>query len=424
MKHLKSLLPVALISLSAALPSVSNATDLTISCGAVGAELQLCKEAVEEWSKQTGNNVEVVSTPNSATERLSFYQQILSAQSTDIDIIQIDMVWPGMLAKHLMDLRDVLPANATQGYFQAQVDNATVNGRLVTMPWFTDSGLLYYRKDLLEKYNKQVPQTWEEMTATARDVQQAERNAGNANAWGYIFQGRAYEGLTCNALEWISSQPQGGLINQRGDIVVNSQASRAALTLAKSWVGDISPRGVLNYTEEEGRGVFQSGNALFMRNWPYVWALVQSQDSAVKDKVGVAPLPRGGETGEHASTLGGWGLAVSRYSAHPKLAAELVSYLSSAQEQKRRALKGGYNPVIESLYQDPELLAAMPYYAQLHSILNAGVVRPAAITADRYPRVSNAFFDRVHGVLAGELPVDQALAELESELTRIKRRNW
>ncbi len=289
MKHLKSLLPVALITLSAALPSVSNATDLTISCGAVGAELQLCKEAVETWSKQTGNNVEVVSTPNSATERLSFYQQILSAQSTDIDIIQIDMVWPGMLAKHLMDLREVLPANATQGYFPAQVDNATVNGRLVTMPWFTDSGLLYYRKDLLEKYNKPVPHTWEEMTATARDVQQAERSAGNANLWGYIFQGRAYEGLTCNALEWISSQPQGGLINQRGDIVVNSQASRAALTLAKSWVGDISPRGVLNYTEEEGRGVFQSGNALFMRNWPYVWALVQSQDSAVKDQVGVAP---------------------------------------------------------------------------------------------------------------------------------------
>ncbi|MFV3017415.1 extracellular solute-binding protein, partial [Pseudomonas sp. KHB2.9] len=281
MKQLKSLLPAALLTLCTGLPGVSSAADLTISCGAVGAELQLCKEAVEAWSKQTGNNVEVVSTPNSATERLSFYQQILSAQSSDIDIIQIDMVWPGMLAKHLMDLREVLAPDATQGYFQAQIDNATVNGRLVTMPWFTDSGLLYYRKDWLEKYNKPVPQTWEEMTATAKEVQQAERNAGNPNVWGYIFQGRAYEGLTCNALEWISSQPEGGLVTPQGDIVVNSPASRAALTLAKSWVGDISPRGVLNYTEEEGRGVFQSGNALFMRNWPYVWALVQSPDSAV-----------------------------------------------------------------------------------------------------------------------------------------------
>jgi len=424
MKRLKSFLPAALISVFCGLPSLSSAADLTISCGAVGAELQLCKEAVEAWSKQTGNHVNVVSTPNSATERLSFYQQILSAQSSDLDIIQIDMVWPGMLSSHLMDLREVLPANATEGYFQAQVDNATVNGRLVTMPWFTDSGLLYYRKDLLDKYNKPVPQTWEEMTTTAKEVQLAERNAGNANAWGYVFQGRAYEGLTCNALEWISSQPGGGLVSLQGDIVVNNQASRAALTLAKSWIGDISPRGVLNYTEEEGRGVFQSGNALFMRNWPYAWALVQSPDSAVKDKVGVAPLPRGGATGSHASTLGGWGLAVSRYSAQPKLAAELVSYLTSAQQQKHRALVGAYNPVIKSLYQDPELLAAMPYYSQLHSILNDGVMRPAAITAARYPRVSNAFFDQVHGVLAGELPVDQALVDLESELTRIKRRNW
>jgi len=424
MKQLKSLLPVALLTLCAGLPALSTAANLTISCGAVGAELQLCKEAVEAWSKQTGNSVEVVSTPNSATERLSFYQQILGAQSSDIDIIQIDMVWPGMLAQHLTDLREVLPTNATQGYFQAQVDNATVNGRLVTMPWFTDSGLLYYRKDLLAKYHKPVPQTWEEMTATAREIQQAERDAGNANAWGYVFQGRAYEGLTCNALEWISSYPQGGLVTPQGDIVVNSQASRTALALARSWVGDISPPGVLNYTEEEGRGVFQSGNALFMRNWPYVWALVQNPDSAIKDKVGVAPLPRGGMTGSHASTLGGWGLAVSRYSAHPQLAADLVSYLTSAQQQKHRALVGAYNPVIESLYQDPELLAAMPYYSQLHEILNDGVMRPAAITAARYPRVSNAFFDQVHGVLAGEVPVDQALVALESELTRLKRRNW
>ena len=207
MSRLKSILPTALLAICTGLPALASAADLTISCGAVGAELQLCKDGVEAWSKQTGHKVEVVSTPNSATERLSFYQQILSAQSADIDIIQIDVVWPGMLANHLLDLRTVLAKNATQGYFQAQLDNATVAGRLVSMPWFTDSGLLYYRKDLLEKHGKSVPQTWDELTATARTIQQAERDAGNANLWGYVFQGRAYEGLTCNALEWIGSQP-------------------------------------------------------------------------------------------------------------------------------------------------------------------------------------------------------------------------
>lgn len=424
MKLLRSLAPAAVLALCAGLPAMAAAAKLTISCGAVGAELQLCREGVEAWSKQTGHSVEVVSTPNSATERLSFYQQILSAQSADIDIIQIDVVWPGMLANHLLDLNEVLPAESTQGYFQAQLDNATVDGRLVSMPWFTDSGLLYYRKDLLEKHAKPVPQTWDELTLTARQIQQAERDAGNANLWGYVFQGRAYEGLTCNALEWISSHPGGALIDEQGQIAIDSAATRQALNLAKSWVGDIAPQGVLNYTEEEGRGVFQSGNALFMRNWPYAWALAQSADSAVKDKVGIAPLPKGGEAGKHASTLGGWGLSISRYSANPELAGELVAYLTSAQQQKRRALVGGYNPVIESLYQDPELLAAMPYYSELHAILNDGVMRPASITGARYPRVSNALFDRVHGVLAGELPVDQAVTELGSELKRIKRRTW
>lgn len=424
MKLLRSLVPTAALAVCTGLPALAAAAQLTISCGAVGAELQLCREGVEAWSKQTGHSVEVVSTPNSATERLSFYQQILSAQSADIDIIQIDVVWPGMLANHLLDLHEVLPADATRGYFQAQLDNATVDGRLVTMPWFTDSGLLYYRKDLLEKYAKPVPQTWAELTATAKQIQQAERDAGNANLWGYVFQGRAYEGLTCNALEWIGSHPGGALIDAQGQIAIDSAATRQALSLAQSWVGDISPRGVLNYTEEEGRGVFQSGNALFMRNWPYAWALVQSPDSAIKDRVGIAPLPKGGEAGKHASTLGGWGLSISRYSAEPKLAGELVAYLTSAQQQKRRALVGAYNPVIESLYQDPELLAAMPYYSQLHAILNDGVMRPAAITAERYPRVSNALFDRVHGVLSGEATVDQAVSDLHSDLKRIKRRNW
>ncbi|WPC06841.1 ABC transporter substrate-binding protein [Pseudomonas benzenivorans] len=424
MKPFSSLLPAAVLAVAAGLPALAAAEKLTISCGAVGAELQLCREGVEAWSKQTGHSVEVVSTPNSATERLSFYQQILSAQSSDIDIIQIDVVWPGMLANHLLDLNEVLPTASTQGYFQAQLDNATVAGRLVTLPWFTDSGLLYYRKDLLEQYGKPVPQTWDELTATAKAIQQAERDAGNANMWGYVFQGRAYEGLTCNALEWIGSHPGGALIDPQGQIAVDSPATRQALSLAKSWVGDISPRGVLNYTEEEGRGVFQSGNAVFMRNWPYVWALAQSADSAVKDKVAIAPLPKGGPDGKHASTLGGWGLSISRYSAQPKLAGELVAYLTSAREQKHRALVSAYNPVIESLYQDPELLAAMPYYSDLHAILSDGVMRPASITGDRYPRVSNALFDRVHGVLAGETPVDQAVSELHGELKRIKRRSW
>ncbi|ARS52266.1 ABC transporter substrate-binding protein [Kushneria konosiri] len=402
-----------------------QAADLTISCGAVGAELQLCKSGVERWEAQTGNSVEVVSTPNSATERLSLYQQILNARSSDIDVFQIDVVWPGMLAPHLIDLKEYLPQNATDGFFGAIVDNNTVEGRLVAMPWFTDAGILYYRKDLLEKYDLEVPTTWAELTEAAQTVQAGERDAGQKDFWGYVFQGRAYEGLTVNALEWIASYPDGGtIVDEDGEITVNNPQAVKALSHAAGWINDISPQGVLNYTEEEARGVFQSGNALFMRNWPYAWDLVQSEQSSIRDKVEVAPLPAGGEDGQSAGVLGGWNLAVSRYSDHPDMAADLVAFLASPEEQKRRAIEGAYNPTIEALYQDPEVLAAVPFFGTLYDTFVSAVPRPAAVTGDNYPRVSNAFFNTVHEVLSGRVTADQGLESLEGELERIKRRRW
>ncbi|MDX1557714.1 MAG: ABC transporter substrate-binding protein, partial [Marinobacter sp.] len=119
-----------------------QAKTITISCGAVGAEKQLCEEGTQAWADQTGHEVKVVSTPNSATERLSLYQQLLAAQSEDVDIFQIDVVWPGMLAQHLVDLSEY--TNGAEGaHFESLVQNNTVDGRLVAMPWFTDAGVLY-----------------------------------------------------------------------------------------------------------------------------------------------------------------------------------------------------------------------------------------------------------------------------------------
>ncbi|WP_353981232.1 ABC transporter substrate-binding protein [Salinicola endophyticus] len=402
-----------------------QAADLTISCGAVGAELTLCKEGVARWEAQSGHSVEVVSTPNSATERLSLYQQILNARSGDIDVFQIDVVWPGMLAPHLIDLNEYLPKGTTDDFFEAIVDNNTVDGRLVAMPWFTDAGVLYYRKDLLDKYGLAVPTTWEQLTEAARTVQAGERQAGHKDFWGFVFQGRAYEGLTVDALEWIASYPDGGtIVDDAGDITIDNPQAAKALTLAASWIGDISPQGVLNYTEEESRGVFQSGNALFMRNWPYAWDLVQSEQSDIRDKVGVVALPAGGADGHSAAVLGGWNLAVSRYSEHPQMAADLVAFLTSPAEQKRRAIEGAYNPTLPALYKDKEVLAAVPFFGTLYTTFTSAIPRPSAVTGDKYPRVSNAFFNTVHEVLSGKVDAAQGLASLQSELERIKRRRW
>lgn len=407
------------IAVLSCLSAASQAATLKISCGAVGQELELCKQAVAQWSKKTGNEVQVVATPNDSNERLALYQQILGSGSDKIDVFQIDVVWPGILANHLADLKP-LAAGVEKQHFAGIVSNNTVAGRLVAMPWFTDAGLLYYRKDLLAKYRLPVPDTWEALAAAARKIQDAERAAGNDKMWGYVWQGRAYEGLSCDALEWVVSYKGGTILDAAtGKPTINNPQAVKALTTAAGWVGTITPKAVLNYGEEEARGVFQAGNAVFMRNWPYAWSLTQKTDSAVKDKVGVVALPKGGADGRRAATLGGWQLAVSRYTKNQKLAADLVLYLTSSEVQKQRALNGSYNPTISALYRDPDILKANPFFGELYNTFTSAVGRPSSVSRNRYNQVSNQFWNATHDVLAGKSDAASALARLDATLKRI-----
>jgi trehalose/maltose transport system substrate-binding protein len=405
---------------AAAMASAASAASIKISCGAVGQELELCKRNAEAWAAKTGNQVQVVATPNDSSERLALYQQVLSAGSDKIDVFQIDVVWPGLLGLHLLDLKPYTQGVEGQ-HFASFIANNTHAGRLVAMPWFANAGLLFYRKDLLDKHGQKVPATWDELAATAKKVQDAERAAGNDKMWGYVWQGRAYEGLTCNALEWVASHGGGTVVDSDGRISVRNANAAAALRSAASWVGTISPTAVLNYAEEESRGVFQAGNAVFMRNWPYAWSLAQGSDSVIKGKVGVAVLPRGTAMGGNAATLGGESLAVSKYTRNPALAADLVLYMTSAAVQKERALSGSFNPTLPALYRDAEILKANPFMGELYGVFNRAVARPTSATGARYNQVSNEFWNAVHEVLAGKVKPDDALSRLDTSLNRLSR---
>jgi trehalose/maltose transport system substrate-binding protein len=239
--------------------------------------------------------------------------------------------------------------------------------------------------------------------------------------WGFVFQGRAYEGLTCDALEWIDSFGGGTIVDAGGKVTVNNPRAVAAIQLASSWVKTISPEGVLNYAEEEARGAFQSGNAVFMRNWPYAWALSQGADSPVKGKVGVMALPKGGAGGKQTGTLGGWQWAVSKYSKNTREAVDLAVYLTSPAEQKRAALEVSFNPTIPALYQDKDILAKNPFVGELLPTFMNAVARPSRATASKYNQVSAAFWNAVHESLSGTTPADKSLAKLQKDLERIGR---
>jgi trehalose/maltose transport system substrate-binding protein len=410
---------IALFAYSAG-PTAQAAT-LKIACSGLGQEMELCKGTAQAWAARGGHTVEVVSTPNDGSERLALFQQLLAAGSDRIDVLQVDVAQVGLLASHLLDLKPHAKGVESQ-HFPGMVSNGVVAGKLVAMPWFIDAGLLYYRKDLLQKYGLGVPATWDELKASAQKIQDGERQAGNDRMWGYVWQGRSYEGLTCNALEWLASHGGGTIVDAGGKVTVgNPGAVRAFATMA-GFVGTVSPKAVLNYGEEEARGPFQSGHAAFMRNWPYAWAAAQTADSPVRDKVGVAVLPKGtGPQARHAATLGGQELAVSRYSKQPALAAELVLHLTSAQVQKERALKASYNPTLPALYQDGDVLKANPFMSALAEVFTNAVPRPTSVTGARYNQVSSEFHNAVHAILSGSEPSEQAVAALDRRLKRLSR---
>ncbi len=399
-----------------------HAANITISCGSNAADLEWCGKFAEAWGKANGHTIKLYTPPTSTTDNLALLRQQFAAKSSDLDVLLVDVVWPGVIKDHLVDLKKY-SKGAEAGHFPAIVANNTVDGKLLGMPFFTDAGLLYYRKDLLDKYQLKPPQTWEELAAAAKKVLDGERAAGAADFQGFVFQGKAYEGLSCNALEWVNSFGGGEIIGKDGNVTINNDKAAKALDTAATWIGTIAPGGVLNYAEEDARGVFQNGKAAFMRNWPYAWSLSQAADSPIKGKVGVVALPMGAG-GKHSATLGGWQLAVNKYSKNPDIAAALVMHMTSTDIQRKRAIGGSYNPTIVELYKDKEVVAANPFMGALLPVFTGAVARPATVTGLKYPEVSRAFWDAAHDVLSKKTNGTDALKKLEGKLKQVKRDKW
>jgi trehalose/maltose transport system substrate-binding protein len=388
--------------------------------GADGPGAPFDDAAAAKFSEATGIQVQIIRGDQDATQRLATYRQQLSAASADVDVYMIDVIWPGIMAEFAEDLTPAFP-NAKTDFFPAIVENNTVGGKLVGIPWYTDAGLLYFRKDLLQKYGySNPPATWKELEDMAQKVQDGERAAGNKDFWGFVWQGKAYEGLTCDALEWQVSNGGGSIIEPDGTVSINNPQAIAAFDRAKAWIGKISPPGVTTYAEEDARGVWQAGNAAFMRNWPYAYAIGQG-DPKLKDKFDVEPLPKGdGDKARNADTLGGWQLMVNKDSKNKDAAIEFVKYMTSPELEKSYSIERSLLPTRPALYDDADILTANPYYKPLKAVFAGGAVaRPSTVSADLYNDVSTVYFTAVNQILTGQKDSKTAVADLETEIKKI-----
>jgi trehalose/maltose transport system substrate-binding protein len=401
----------------------AQAAELSFVSGSVGADIEFMQQQFVKFTEQTGHTVTIVPMPASTTDQFGQYRLWLAAGNADIDVYLTDVIWAPQLADQFLDLTQAA-ADVAGDHFPSIIESQTVDGKLVALPAFTDAPALYYRTDLLEKYGKQPPKTWDELQATAKEIMDGEREAGSRDIWGFVFQGNAYEGLTCNALEWVKSFGGGQVVEADGTISINNENAAAALEAAKGWVGSIAPPGVLAYQEEEARGVWQTGNAVFMRNWPYAYSLGNGDDSPIKGKFDVTTLPVGKDGDQSAATLGGWNVAVSKYSRNPEAAIELAKFIASAEVQKARSLDRSNLPTIVSLYDDPDIAAQQPIIPRWKDVFLNAVPRPSAPTKVKYNEVSSLFWSAVHDTLSGNGTAAENLELLEAKLTELKGSDW
>jgi trehalose/maltose transport system substrate-binding protein len=404
--------------------------NLVIAAGAVGNELDLLNEQLESYMAACPNVlVSALETPDTSSDRLALYQQFLRARSSSVDVYAVDLSWTFILADDMADLNNFIAPdeNAITDHIPELIENNTVSGRLVAMPWYVDVGLLYYRTDLLAAYfgaDAEPPTTWAALEAMAREIQTGEREgrrAGtdpNLDFHGYLFQGALGEAVTVNGLEWQAAEGGGTIISADGVVQVDNAATAAAWTRAANWIGDISPSEVLIHGVEDSRVIWQAGNAAFMRNWSYAYALGQANNSAIAGNFEIAPLPAG-EAGS-ATVLGGWSLAVSSYSNQQSAAVDLVRYLTTPRRQIERA-QAGYNPTILELYENPDVTEASPQLRQVLETLESDgmVTRPSTVSRERYGEVLQLYASALHRVLSGDASAENVLPDLAEELEEI-----
>ncbi len=368
----------------------------------------------KRFTHDTGIKVTVVPHSPASDAAYSQLARAFSAKSSSIDVAMIDVVWPGAFAPYLVNLKPKLGAQSKL-HAAGIVANDTINGKLVAMPWFGDYGILYYRTDLLKKYGyAKPPTTWSQLFQMASKIQAGEQKT-NPSFAGFVFQGNAYEGLTCNALEWLASAGGGHFIDG-GKATINNAKAAAILDAFRNQIGKVTPRGVTTYQEDQTEHAFDNGDAAFARNWPYQYGIGAGATSKVKGKFSVTVLPHGA-SGKPVGTVGGWQLAVSKYSKHQGAAIELVRYMTSPAVEKFDAITNSNVPTIASVAKDPAVVRTNPYLKPAIAGV-ARVTRPAKFLKTHYNEASKVIYQGINQILNGT-PAKSVLPGVQARLNQI-----
>jgi multiple sugar transport system substrate-binding protein len=353
--------------------------------------------AIDLFKKENSRvNVRLVELPESADEQRTQLVQRLRAESDECDVLGMDVIWTAEFAAQdwLQETTDIIEPRRDD-FIPSTLETAEYEGSYWAVPYHTNAGFLYYRSDQVQ----QPPDAWEDV------YQQAQQ--GN----GIVYQGASYEGLTVNFLELLYSGGGTVLSEDGQEVTVNSPEGQAALEFMAQGIEDgAAPRAVTTYMEEESRRAFENGNATFMRNWPYAYAL--GKESKIADDFDITTFPSF-EGGEPASVLGGINLAISAFSKNPEGAAAFIEFATGPEVQKTNFLESASPPATAAPYDDPEVQQEYAFASDLKAAVEQGQARPVSPV---YPQITEAIYTNVYDALQGRTEPQAALEKMTSDI--------
>ncbi|AZO96468.1 ABC transporter substrate-binding protein [Halocella sp. SP3-1] len=412
----KIFLLVTLIIFMLGLFSIVNAEEVTIRWAVFSNDPNgMMQAAADRYSKENPDvNIQTVQMPSAADKNHDKQVSILAAQSSAIDIINIDVVWPPEFAYAgwLLPLDKYFSESEINVFPPAQIESNTVNGKLYAVPWMLDSHVLWYRQDLLDKYGYKAPDTWDELIEQAQTIKEGE---GDIIPYSVTF-GRG-EQLICNFIEFLKGNG-GSFFDEKGNVTINEAEAVEALQMMVDLIYEhgVVPEEMLNYDAlPETVRYFNEGKALFHANWNYVWGTSQVEGSPVRGKVSYTPIPMF-PGGTKADCVGGWSLGVSVYSKHKEEAIDFIKWYTSYEIQKWEMLNGGYTMTRTALADDPEILEAIPFLKDYKKIFENGVTRPRT---PYYSAISDNAQSYISQALYKQLTPQEALDKLATVMEEI-----
>ena len=419
LKTLTQWLSAALVVAGLSGQAAMAETKIRVFSGGQNQRPDLMRKLFDAYQAQNpGTTIEIETGGATSELQRQYLSTVLNAKDTAIDIYMIDIVNPSQYfnAGWLEPLDSYVGgAAALKPYLPVYSQANLVNGKVAALPAFADAMFMYYRKDLLEKHGVKEPKTWDELTAAAKKITEAEKNP---SLQGLSIQGAPIEGAVCTFL--LPYWSQGKQFNDAsGKLTLDKEAATKGLDMWLKMVdAGVLKKNIAEVTTPVTVNEFKAGQVVFAINWGFAWDVFKdAADSQVKGKVGVMPLPAVAG-GKSATCVGGWQWAVSAFSKNKPAAAQLVKYMSTPEASKFLAREGSLLPVFQSVYTDAEVLKQAPWFKDAANVIIAGQARPIS---SQYGQVSDVVRTNTTAALARTKTPTEAVNDIEGRLNRVMR---